>query len=69
MWKGRKKGSGSQSDWLQLRALRGQSTNAFPSWSDTVNLNLQSAEESVLGKGSGKILQVMLNINHLKREV
>lgn len=69
MWKGRKKGSGSQSDLLQLRALRGQSTNAFPSWSDTVNLNLQSAEERVLGKGSGKILQVMVNINHLKREV
>lgn len=69
MWKGRKKGSGSQSDLLQLRAVRGQSTNAFPSWSDTVNLNLQSAEERVLGKGSGKILQVMVNINHLKREV
>lgn len=66
---GRKKGSSSQSGLLQLRALRGQSTNAFPSWSDTVNRNLQSAEERVLGKGSGKILQVMININHLKREV
>lgn len=69
MRKGGEKGSGSQNDLLLLRALRKQSTNAFPSWNDTVNMNLQLAGESVLGKGSRKILQVMIKINHVMREI
>lgn len=69
MRKGREKESGSQNDLLLLRALRKQSTNAFPSWNDTVNMNLQLAGEKVLGKGSEKILQVTIKINHLKREI
>lgn len=69
MRKGGEKGSGSPNDLLLLRALRNQSTNAFPSWNDTVNMNLQLAGERVLGKGSRKILQVMTKINHVMREI
>lgn len=69
MRKGGEKGSGSQNDLLLLKALRNQSTNAFPSWNDTVNMNLQLAGERVLGKGSRKILQVMTKINHVMREI
>lgn len=48
-------------------SLRRQSINEFLSWNDPVDLNLQSAGERVLGKVSGKISQVIIKTNHLKR--